>query len=138
MSPEAVPANASIASTGLGIRYIGSGAEQYAYAMSGAVTSSSGTEAANVLILDFTTGSGFIDSKILFVSTVASNNKLFFKLKFNGEDVLSQTALNFYETNISPMRVIIPPQTHVEVYWGVGNETADKGSCIISGRVYGV
>ena len=130
---DVIQPSASIASVGKGIRYIG----DYAYAMSGSVVSTSGTEAPNVLLLDFTTGSGFIDSQILFVSTVASNNKLFFKIDFNEIEILRATSLNYYEVNISPMRVIIPPQTHVEIYWGVGNETADKGSCIISGRVYG-
>ncbi len=134
MPPEAVPSNASVASTGKGLRYIG---KNHCYAMSGSVVSTSGTEAPNVLLLDFTSGSGFIDSQILFVSTVASNNKLFFKIDFNGIEILRATSQNYYEVNISPMRVIIPPHTHVEIYWGVGNETADKGSCIISGRVYG-
>ena len=131
--PDAIPVSASVASTGLGIRYIGN----YAYALSGPVVSSSGTDAPNVLLLDFTTGSGFIVSKILFVSTVASNNKLFFKISFNGISILEQTASNYYEVNISPMQMIIPPFTRVEIYWGVGNETADKGTCVISGRVYG-
>ena len=130
---DVIQPSASIASTGKGIRYIGN----YAYALSGPVVSSSGTEAPNVLLLDFTTGSGFIVSKILFVSTVASNNKLFFKISFNGESVLEQTASNYYEVNISPMQILIPPRTRVEIYWGVGNETADKGSCVLSGRVYG-
>tara|TARA_Y100000310_G_scaffold8811_1_gene9327 strand:- start:681 stop:1094 length:414 start_codon:yes stop_codon:yes gene_type:complete len=132
-----VQPSASVAAPGLGIRYIGSGNDLFAYALSGAVISTSGSESPNVLLLDFTTGSGFIDSQILFVSTVASNNKLFFKVSFNAIEVLRATSQVYYEVNISPMRVIIPPRTHVQVYWGVGNETADKGSCIISGKVYG-
>ena len=130
---DVIQPSASIASVGKGIRYIG----DYAYAMSGSVVSTSGTEAPNVLLLDFTTGSGFIDSQILFVSTVASNNKLFFKIDFNEIEILRAVSQVYYEVNISPMRVIIPPRTRVEVFWGVGNETADTGSCIISGRVYG-
>jgi len=133
LESDTIPVSASIASVGKGIRYIGN----YAYALSGPVVSSSGTEAPNVLLLDFTTSSGFILSKILFVSTVASNNKLFFKISFNEVSILEQTASNYYEVNISPMQILIPPRTRVQTYWGVGNETADKGSCIISGRVYG-
>jgi len=136
MAEASVPPEASVASTGKGLKYIGTD-PIYAYALSGPVVSSSGTEAPNVLLLDFTTGSGFIVSKILFVSTVASNNKLFFKISFNGVSVLEQTASNYYEINISPMQMIMPPSTRVQVYWGVGNETADKGTCVISGRVYG-
>jgi len=129
---EGIPPTASVASPGLGLNYIA----DYAYALSGPVVSSSGTEAPNVLLLDFTTGTGLIVSKILFVSTVASNNKLFFKINFNEVSVLEQTASNYYEVNISPMQMIIPPFTRVQVYWGVGNETADKGTCVLSGRVY--
>ena len=134
---DPVQPEASVIQTGLGIRYIGSGDNQHAYALSGPVVSTSGTEAPNVLLLDFTTRSGFIDAQILFVSTVASNNKLFFKVSFNEIEVLRATSLNYYEINISPMRIIIPPSTRVQAYWGVGNETADKGTCIIAGKVFG-
>ena len=55
MEPEAVPANASVASTGLGIRYI----QDWAYAFSGVVQANGADKTA----LDFISGTGLIVGK---------------------------------------------------------------------------
>ena len=61
MATEAVPANASVASTGLGIRYIG----EHAYALSG-IERDAGTGGANTTLLNFTSGAGYIRGTLDF------------------------------------------------------------------------
>ena len=60
MAEASVPPEASVASTGKGIRYVGN----WAYAHSGSVTNVDTGAAAQTTILDFTSGSGFIVAKL--------------------------------------------------------------------------
>ena len=136
MPPEAVPSNASVASTGKGIRYIG---KDHCYAYSGAVSNAAGGSAGKTTLLDFTTGSGLIQSKIEFGVEWAGNDDVYFAISLNGLDIFNvnyknpegQAALTG-----QPFHILIPPETRFVIKWGIDNVTKD-GFAMLTGRVYG-
>jgi len=137
MAAEAVLSTASIASTGLGIRYIGS---DWAYGYSGYVGFNN---AAAVPLLDFTSGSGFYVAKWQF--SVMDDNEGINEddtrvvIKFNGEKVFVNIDSG------SPNRVgtawpelIVPPFTEVEATMqNITDASNLAGFFFVSGRVYG-
>ena len=120
---------ASVAATGLGIRYIG----EHAYALSGAQVDG-GTGGPNTTLLDFTTGSGYIKGKIDFSNESSGGADIYFRVTFNGAQAVN---LKEGSATIVPMRfdILIPPRTHVVVSWGAASSFS--GNCFLSGRVYG-
>ena len=137
MPSEAVPSNASVASTGKGIRYIGN----WAYANSGWLAVATG---ADTLLLDFTSGAGLIKAELYwgFDYDLMENGKYFgVELKFNDIVVMRPRA----EQRISgsghgteltdELKMIIPPFTRVVL----NAQTDDGGTeagCMLTGRVY--
>ena len=125
---------ASVAATGLGIRYI----EDWAYALSGEVDTPG--QHVDVTLLDFTSGSGLIFSKFLFGVFSESNNNISFSVKFNGAVVMGYTVSggisDAQSSNYLPL--IIPPFTRVECI-GRNHESGNAIPilCSIAGRVYG-
>jgi len=129
MAPEAVPANAAIASTGLGIRYVG----DYAWAASGPISSADTIET----MLDFTSGTGIILAKVEFLHTVITGIAIQFYIKFNGETVLAFISDGVPNYNGShTYRILIPPITRVLITW-TQDGTSKDGYAFLSGRVYG-
>jgi len=135
MKAEPLPPDASIASTGLGIRYIG----EHAYAFSGFVNCPSGSGTANVTALDFSTGSGYIVGTFNWVSTINDNTDVHLDLIFNGESVYRGTGDSIPSfVGDRQFTIIIPPQTDVQFNVGVSAGGSDRNfSFVLSGRVYG-
>ena len=79
---DTIPVSASIASTGLGIRYIG----EHAYAYSG-VNLLTNSETS---YLDFTTGSGYIVGKIKISADWSglSSSELYIQVYVNAEQII--------------------------------------------------
>jgi len=118
MAPEAVPANAVVAATGLGVRYIGDD-PQFAFSYSGMVASDN----VETSLLDFHSQTGIIVGEFQPVyATEASNNQHYlFRVYFN------------------KIRITIPPLTHVKATAeNVSDTTSLDMAAIITGRVYGV
>ena len=121
--------SASIASTGLGLRYIGN----HCYAASGLKLSAS-SSSADILMLDFTSGNGYIVSKIYFGNNVIPNYVTYFAIDFNGERVMGYGESRSAEPPYQP--ILIPPFTRVQIYWG-SNQADNDAYCFLTGRVYG-
>jgi len=134
-----VQPGASVAATGLGLRYIGD--HVYGY-NTGTINS---TAAA---ILSFTTGSGYITAQInlyggvSFDSTgeLASGDVSGLKIKFNDEIVAYLKTDSAQEDMAVPsvFTAIIPPFTKVECdIMSVSTSSAYLAAVSITGRVYG-
>ena len=137
MPPEAVPSNASVASTGKGIRYIG----QHCYAYSGEVSATTTAQT----VLDFVTGSGYIVGKfntqggIMFSTTGGLTSA--FQISFN-DQVVSLTQHDNQTDHASGalglIDIIIPPFTHVKVEVDSDDTNANVFTTVLlTGRVYG-
>ena len=139
MPPEAVPSNASVASTGPGIRYIGKD-PMLVYAFSGMQQVST----SNVTHLSFTSGGGVILAKITFCGSVKNTeitggNITGYTIKFNEQIAFRLKVDSFTEDmpTVSTLPVIIPPFTIVEVAGLSDNSDAGfQTSVVITGRVY--
>ena len=131
---DTIPVSASIASTGKSIRYIG----DYAYALSGEVNTPG--QHTDVTLLDFTSGSGFIVTKVLFGVFSESNNNIRFSVKFNGAVVMGYAISGAIDDSQSSnyLPLIIPPFTRVEcIGRNLESATAIPILCALTGRVYG-
>ena len=134
--------DASVAATGLGIRYIGSGDHQHVYAYSG-LYSASTTD--NRIVLDFTTGSGYILGRIQLNAAVDDDSGLyamsFSIIKFNdvGIAIIATSDSAIDGPSGVYQQVVIPPRTHVTCTLDNEGTAADQfGSITFTGRVYGV
>jgi len=138
MASELVPASASVASTGLGLRYIGTD-PMHCYAYSGEVQIG-GSSTADTHLLSFTTGSpGYIVAK--YQMTIADNgaSNLYLVIKLNGEIIMSDLIDGASSTEFFidlPYYLIFPPQTKVEVLAGWA-ASATNFTGFLTGRVYG-
>ena len=134
---DTIPVSASVASTGLGIRYIG----DHCYAYSGTF----GNIAAGSTLLDFTSGSGYIVGKFVFNGAVrfayANNGAITaWQLSFNDEVViLCKTESGDNDTPMqSFQKVIIPPYTRVVLKVDSEEDNAaELLTATFAGRVYG-
>ena len=138
MPPEAVPSNASVASTGKGIRYIGN----HCYAFSGAV----GALDSEQTVLDFTTGSGYIVATLtmtgpfqMSTGAVGAGFVRGYQLDFNSQNVgqyKTETADEDMPTALE-VQILIPPFTAVVlVCVDSGADAGQVGTVNITGRVY--
>ncbi len=128
-----VQPSASVAATGLGIRYIG---DEHCYAYSGGVTDA-GTGGANAILLNFNSGSGLINGKLQFETNSIFSQTYFLDVIFNDQSIYdvswdASPGKIFH----SPLYLIIPPFTSVVVKWGMTNDTR-IGFAVFTGRVYG-
>jgi len=135
MVEASVTPEASIASVGKGIRYVGN----WAYAYSGLIASS-GTEGTPISILEFTTGAGVIVGEFSCCKSDSVSERGLFAVTLNGVIVAKQffrTASTAYdETFPMVFKVILPPLTEVQLLSGFENQPGDvTGS--MTGRVYG-
>ena len=130
MSP--VQPSASVAATGLGIRYIGG----YVYAYSGSLNSDGTNDVQQLL---FTSGSGIIVGTINWNRNDNSNDDSLQRILLNGTQLLG-----FYVSggttapDRNPLPIIIPPFSKVDVRFSrVGGSETIASMCSIIGRVYG-
>ena len=134
---DVIQPSASIASTGLGIRYIG---KDHCYAFSGNV-------AADVVgtVLDFTTGSGYVNGTFTFSGFLDQDNPA---LGLRGtcivyfNDLIVTSAASDFDTGnmVTPaqMPMLIPPFTKVKVIIYANSASADyHATTTFTGRVYG-
>ena len=129
--------SASVAATGLGIRYVGNN-PTHAYAYSGPVANINQSIDPTTPCLDFTSGAGYIVGTLGWLwHSDASSADTKLSIKFNGNEILSCQYGGAGDANDDqPFTLIIPPLTHVEVLWGL--ENADSfASFVFAGRVYG-
>ena len=131
---EPVQANASVAATGLSIRYIG----DYAYGYSGTVTISHTT--GEVALLEFTSGSGFIKAEVRIVSGEDNDSDYSSRVYLN--DLLianSRSDLRYtYQGFDRPLIFLIPPQTKVKITQERLSGSGDVDYFgVLLGRVYG-
>jgi len=125
---EELPPDASIASAGLLLRYIGN---NRVYAASGLVTDA-GTGGANATLLDFVSGAGYIVGRIDFSDNSTGGADIYFEVDFNGETVIQMKG----GQEFLPLKfdILIPPFTDVLVKWG--SQSNFVGNCFLTGRVY--
>ena len=139
MPPEAVPSNASVASTGKGLRYIG---KEHCYAFSGTIPARN-TEQT---VLDFTTGSGFIVATLtmtapfkMTAASVPDGRIRGYQLDFNGQTVGQYKVDSQQEDmpTIIEAQILIPPFTAVVLTCIDNSEAVDYlGTANITGRIY--
>lgn len=129
-----VQPNASVAATGLGIRYIG----KFAYGYSGIV----GCDNNDTIMMEFTTGSGFIDMKVLVCNSVSLSTGDDFRYSVYLNDVI---CTQWYGLGVqdplagrNPLPFLIPPFTKMTIRADNQGGTAKRDHTVnIVGRVYG-
>lgn len=130
-----VQPSASVAATGLSIRYIGE-KPGFAYGYSGPV-SITDTETD---LLNTTSGSGLIDAIIQFNYAVNSGDDFQYKVYFNDVEVQSYIVANAgqYTSPDNRMRLVIPPFTAVRcTAQNIEGSTGRLQIVSLTGRVYG-
>jgi len=140
MAPEAVPVNASVLSTGLGLRYIG----DYVYSFSGTFAASQTTQ----ICLEFTTGSGLILGTFFMsggVSYLTANlgdgQHTGYRLTLNGEiaSLIKLSSITEAMPTTATQEILLPPFTSVKLEILSSAASAYQlSTCAFSGRVYGV
>jgi len=127
-----VQPEASVAATGLGIRYI----SDYAYGYSGEITLTT----SDTTMLLFTTGSGIILAKTQFfyLAQGGSGTDANFSVKFNDLEILQFEDDRDIREGLwpNPIPLVIPPQTKVELIGKVDAST-EVAYATFTGRVYG-
>jgi len=134
---DVTPTSASIASTGLGIRYIG----EHCYALSGTFPASTNPQTT----LEFTTGAGYILGRFQFSgmfnpATATNGSTGGCLITFNGIDTLILKVDGAEEDMPSYQfeDVIIPPLTTIKAVIDSSSNDADRvGTVNFTGRVYG-
>ena len=124
---------ASIAATGLSIRYIG---DEHCYAYSGEITVSS----AGHTMLEFTSGSGYIVGTVQFLYTGAFSAIITYKILLNGIVVggysnSGNVASSGPEPD-TPIPILIPPRTILKLT-AISDTSSRPQSALLIGRVYG-
>ena len=127
--------SASVAATGLGIRYMG----DRCYAYSGATTITSGSYADG---LNFTTGNGFILAKLQIWTADVTGADLFYQITLNGVVMVQQANNNPSGSGAAgmetPVILLLPPFSEVEVSGQRGSGSDYDVYFTLTGRVYGV
>jgi len=129
---DTIPVSASTASVGKGIRYLGT---EHCYAFSGEVVPG-GAGAADTVMLDFTTGSGYIVGLLSWQNDASSSADEFYNFTINGTTFFHGRYANAVDaSNDQPYSLILPPFTHLIVK--MGTTGASKMTATFTGRVYG-
>jgi len=133
MKAEPLPPDASIASVGPGIRYIGN----WAYGFSGIVACDNN----NTLMMEFTSGNGFIDMQLVVMNSSGAGDDFLYSLYLN--DVIS---IQWYALGVqdplagkNPIPLLLPPFTKFTLRAdNQGATTARAHTANFSGKVYGI
>ena len=132
---DVIQPSASIASTGPGIRYI----RNWAYGYSGTISINDETKT----MFDFHSGSGVILAKF----TYGINLNVMYTSKFIGFIISLNDVIVFksiMDDNVQegfdndPIRLVIPPLTHVKIESITDSATDNETYGILTGRVYGI
>ena len=138
LEAEGIPPTASVASTGLGLRYIG---KDHCYAFSGAVSASTSEQT----LFDFTSGAGYIVATLTMtapikMTTLTPGYIRGFQLNFNSQTVglYKADAENEDMPTIIEAQILIPSLTAVVLTCqDHGTEANYLGTANLTGRVYG-
>jgi len=135
---DVIPTSASIASTGLGIRYIGN---RNCYAYSGELIVANTT----VTCLEFTTGAGYIMAHFIQsidASQIDQGQLIGFSIELNGvvvckfeEHARSYAGQEFI--GLQKYEFLIPPLTHVTTKAYTDDSSNNPFFHTLIGRVYG-
>ena len=134
---DVIQPSPSIASTGPGIRYIGG----HCYVFSGDIPAQNSLSTR----LEFVSGSGYIVGELQFNGYVDDANITAGQIggaTISLNDIVIATLKNDTISEDMPslvtMKMVIPPQTKVEVQCIAGDTDVNaQGSLIFTGRVYG-
>jgi len=135
MAPAAVPVNASVASTGLGIRYVG----EQAYGFSGGVIATNSV--TPITMLKFTSGAKVLKVFFQYFDNTDSSVRRWQQLTLNGEVVLANSYDGTPENGGHGIyyNAIIPPLTEVEFGCNMVSASGDRTMYVtMTGRAYGV
>ena len=137
---DVIQPSASIASTGLGIRYIG----QHCYAWSGTQAVSNSTSPKEVL--NFTTGAGYIVGNFYYqldTTNLTAGNEVGYSVTINGEEIAlakgGEPAGSGLNTVTTPyeLKLVIPPFSLVVVDLISMDPDNMTMGMTFAGRVYG-
>ncbi len=128
---DVIQPSASIASPGLGLRYIGN----WAYAYSGAVEDAA-SGGPDTDCLDFTSGSGIIVARVNWSTNYAGNEDMHLLINLNEIAVYQSALTTSNSVQDQPIDIIIPPFTRFNFKWGITTVTKNL-SVLLTGRVYG-
>ena len=104
-------------------------------AYSGRITSSAASGAEETM-LTFTTGNYYSDIKLGFIEENKGAETVYFSVFMNGIEIIKNQYDGAPDNDlISPMYLIIPAYTELEVKWGVASVTKD-GCAWISGQIF--
>lgn len=131
---EPIQPEASIASTGKGIRYIGN----WIYGYSGVIA----VDNTETPLLEFVSGAGLIHAKVQpFYAEGSGGNSYFYQLYLNDIVVVgfaSDGAVNPFGYGTTDIRVIIPPLTKVKfTAQNAASGDSNDQAVTLTGRVYG-
>ena len=126
--------SASVASTGLGLRYIG----QHCYAYSGGITVGNETKEA----LAFTTGSGYIIGKLFFtydITGYSAGEEIGYQIKLNDlevSDAVYGGNITSPTSNVYQLEILLPPFTKTQINFVCTDATGINMQMVFTGRVY--
>ena len=130
------PTNYLFAGTGLGLQYI----DDWAYAFSGKTIVNS----ANLTLLDFTSGSGFIVANIEWGGDGIDSGNISYQIDLNSENVMYKRCAvagsdnrNDFEIGTTRVKMLIPPFTKFELRVENSSSTAYDSTVWLVGKVYG-
>jgi len=125
-----LPPDASTASTGLRLNYIG----EHAYGYSGDITPA-GAADPDTVMLDFISGSGYIVGSLSWNCDNSTTPDEFYQFELNGEIIyFARYASAADASNDQPYDLILPPFSHLVVK--MGNTGSSKMTATFTGRVY--
>ena len=129
---EELPPDASIASTGLSLRYIGS----HVYAYGGVIGV---VDSETILLGPSITGTGYITAKLQINYMSSTENNIEYLIYFNDVVVQGYTVKgggNYTEADV-PIWLIIPPFTNVKVTGENKSSSTPRNHAVsLTGRVY--
>ena len=119
------------AGTGTGLNYIGN----HAFAYSGEITST-GNNAADATMFEFTTGSSYILATIDFADQQVGGDKRLLEAEIDGQVVYTSHFDDSPPGQLAPfLQILIPSYSKFKFSYGMNGATV-IGTAVLTGRVY--
>jgi len=132
--PDSPASGSSVVGRGLSI--IGPPGKQHCYAFSGLITDND-SGSPQITLLDFTSGSAYIDAKLSILSDETGGQALYTLIELNDIGVFrldgDASGIGSFQFD-NPFHMIIPPFTRFHLK--VGSNSTVVFSAMISGRVH--
>jgi len=129
---DVIPTSASVASPGLGIRYIG----DHVYAWSGTSTYSNETKE----VLNFDIGAGYVIGRFFFQYDSTSFNageRIGYRITLNANEIVDSFGGDPNQTTPYILKILLPPFTNVLVELKTTDANNINMGMTMVGRVYG-